>query len=256
MKVTVCQLPDAPAAVETAFAALCEHTRAHAADLVLLPEMPFHPWLAYTAEVHPARWQAAVDAHTEWLPRLASLGAGLVLGSRPVTENGTPHNDGYLWTAASGASYAHRKYYLPDEPGFWEATWYRRAARPQFEAMPAGPARVGFMICTDLWFTEHARGYARQGAHILVNPRATELRSADKWVAGGRAAAVMAGAYCLSSNRSGPGVGFDWGGHGWVIDPDGKVLAVTTADAPFATVEIDLSLADAAKKEYPRYVKE
>lgn len=255
MKTTICQLPDDPAALETAFAALCEHTQRSAPDLVLLPEMPFHPWLGYTDAVDPARWQAAVAAHEEWLPRLAALGAPLVLGSRP-TDDGTPHNDGYVWTPDSGAAFAHRKYYLPDEPGFWEATWYRRAETPEFKAVQAGPARVGFMICTDLWYTEHARAYARQGAHIIVNPRATELRSADKWVAGGRAAAVMAGAYCLSSNRGGPGVGFDWGGHGWAIDPDGEVLALTSATEPFVTVEIDLAVAEAAKKEYPRYVRE
>jgi N-carbamoylputrescine amidase len=255
MKATVCQLPDDPAALEAAFAALCEHTQAAGADLVLLPEMPFHPWLAATDKVDPARWQAAVDAHEEWLPRLASLGASIVLGSRP-TNDGAAHNDGFVWTPEHGASFAHRKYYLPDEPGFWEATWYRRAESPTFKVAQAGPATVGFMICTDLWFTEHARGYARQSAHIVVNPRATELRSADKWVAGGRAAAVMAGAYCLSSNRTGPAEGFTWGGHGWAIDPDGAVLALTSDAEPFVTVEIDLGAAEEAKVEYPRYVRE
>ncbi len=113
------------------------------------------------------------------------------------------------------------------------------------------------MICSDLWFAEHARGYARQGVHILANPRATERSSVDKWIAGGRAIAVMSGAFCLSSNRAGAGQGgVEFGGGGWVIDPNGNLLGLTTDAQPFVTVEIDPALAEAAKKTYPRDVKE
>ena len=273
MKVTVTQLSDEPAALEAAFAALAAHVQAAGSRLVLLPEMIFHPWVCYTDQVDDAAWQAAVDAHEEWLPRLAALGADAVLGSRPVlvpepVENAqhspnepgfsglVPHNDGFVWSKENGASYAHRKYYLPNEGGFWEATWYRRADQPVFQAAQAGEAKVGFMICSDLWFGEHARGYARQGVHLLVNPRATEKASVSKWTAGGRAMAVMAGAYCLSSNRAGQGRGFQWGGGGWVIDPDGEVLATTSDAQPFVTVDVDLARAESAKSTYPRDVRE
>lgn len=256
MKVTITQLPDDPAALEAAFSQLAAHVQAEGSDLVLLPEMIFYPWVCYTDQVDPAVWQAAVDAHEEWLPRLASLGAKYVLGSRPVLEDGVGHNDGFVWTKDQGAQYAHRKYYLPNEGGFWEATWYQRAAEPTFEAAEADDAKVGFMICSDLWFGEHARGYARQGVHLLVNPRATESGSVGKWIAGGRAMATMAGAYCISSNRQGEGQGFQWGGSGWAIDPDGEVLATTSAEQPFITLDIDLAAAEDAKHSYPRYVEE
>src|SRR5690606_8024808 len=80
-KVTVVQLPDPTAEFEAAFAALVEHNRREQPDLVLLPEMPFYPWVGYTNQVDPAAWQAAVDAHEEWLSRLPALGAPVVLGS-------------------------------------------------------------------------------------------------------------------------------------------------------------------------------
>lgn len=113
-------------------------------------------------------------------------------------------------------------------------------------------------MCTEIWFTEHARGYARQGVRILLSPRATEKATTDKWLMGGRVTAVMSGAYCLSSNRWGAsGAGFDWGGSGWVTEPDqGDLLAVTDQQTRFITVEIDLSKVDHAKNGYPRYVKE
>lgn len=255
--VTVVQFPDDTAALETAFAALIEHTKRAKPDLVLLPEMPFYPWVGYTDQVDPAQWQAAVDAHEEWLSRLPALGASVVLGSRPVLDADTPHNDAFIWQKEAGTQFAHRKHYLPNEPGFWEATWYRPSAAPTFKAGTAGDLKVGFMICSDLWFGEHARGYARQGVHILANPRATEAQSVEKWIAGGKAIAVMSGAYCLSSNRAGRGLGgVSFGGGGWVIDPDGNLLARTTDTEPFVTVAIDPGKAEAAKKTYPRDVLE
>lgn len=256
MKVTVTQLPDQLEPLVESFEALVEHVQAEKSALVLLPEMPFSPWLAADDNVDATLWQSAVEAHEEWMPRLASLGASIVLGSRPVLEGSTPHNDAFVWQAGGQVKFAHRKYYLPDEPGFWEATWYRRAEQPSFQAVDASPVKVGFMICSDLWFGEHARSYARQGVHILANPRATEIGSVDKWLAGGRAASVMSGAYCLSSNRMGKNDVITWGGSGWITDPDGEVLARTSADQPFASAEIDLMKAEAAKESYPRYVKE
>jgi N-carbamoylputrescine amidase len=48
----------------------------------------------------------------------------------------------------------------------------------------------------------------------------------------------------------------DCGGLGWVIDPEGEVLATTTVDDPFVTVDVDLDVARRAKATYPRYVRE
>ena len=85
----------------------------------------------------------------------------------------------------------------------------------------------------------------------------TPHASTQKWLAGGRAAAVCAGAYCLSSNLwTPPGGKVDCGGLGWIISPEGDLLAQTSVDSPFATVEIDAAFARASKSTYPRYVAE
>ncbi|ESP92380.1 uncharacterized protein Dvar_14640 [Desulfosarcina variabilis str. Montpellier] len=48
-----------------------------------------------------------------------------------------------------------------------------------------------------------------------------------------------------------------WGGGGWIIEPEeGQVLGVTAGDHPFLTLEIDLRIAETAKKTYPRYVSD
>lgn len=261
MIVTVCQLHVGRAAgpVEN-WPALVAHVRAHQSDLVLLPEMPFYPWPFGRRRFDPSIWKASEAAHESWLARLGELAPAVVATSRPVSRSGERYNEGFLWSVAGGYTPVHDKYYLPDEDGFWEGSWYRRG-NGQFEAMPlprdeSVPA-AGFLICTELWFLERARAYGRAGAELLLVPRATEHRTVDKWLSAGRVAAMVAGSFALSSNHYGdPDQPFALGGQGWVIDPEGEVLALTTPARPFASVEIDLGLAAAARTTYPRYVQE
>lgn len=255
MRISVCQLPNDTKGLNDAWTRLAAHTRSAQSDLVLLPEMPFFPWLAASDRPDPKRWQQSVEAHHQWIDRLFELGVAVVLGTQPVVRNGVCYNDGFVWSAQNGATRAHTKYYLPDEAGFWEATWYRRGEKA-FETIRCGNACIGFLICTELWFSGHARTYGQKGAHIIVCPRATPAASADMWLVGGRSAAVVSGAYCISSNLTGPnGPDLDFGGMGWIIEPQaGGVLGTTSGQEPFITMELDLRLAERAKATYPRYV--
>lgn len=255
MKLTVCELPNAPDALGDQWRHLCRHTRSAQSDLVLLPEMPFHPWLAATRQTDPDRWRRSVDTHRQWMARLPELGASTVIGTRPMIRDNQPFNEGFVWSPQKGAVGVHTKHYLPDETGFWEASWYRRGPKT-FSAVQCAEVTVGFLICSELWFGEHARDYGKQGAHIIVCPRATPAASSDKWLAGGRTAAVVSGAYCISSNLCGTdGHGSDFGGTGWVIEPEeGTVLEATSSQDPFVTMDIDPAWAERSKTTYPRYI--
>ncbi|MBI5068200.1 MAG: carbon-nitrogen hydrolase family protein [Deltaproteobacteria bacterium] len=247
MRATVCELPDAPGELEEAWRALVAHCRSARSELVLLPELPFHPWFGGAPAFDPAVWEAAVEAHARWIERLVELAPAAVLATAPAVRGGQRVNEAFVWEAGSGYRPAHQKHHLPDEAGYFEARWYGRGDG-RFEPAEAGPARIGFCVCTELWSLDRARAYGAAGVHLLATPRLTD-RGGDRWLAGGRAAAIYAGAYSLSSNRSSA----THGGMGWVVDPDGAVLAVTGPDAPFATVDVDLSMAEAAKATYPRY---
>jgi N-carbamoylputrescine amidase len=150
-----------------------------------------------------------------------------------------------------------QKYYLPDESGYWEHSWYDRGPR-LFSTARAGDALVGVQICTEMWFLEWSRHYAAERVEALLIPRATPRSTTAKWIASGQTAAVCSGAYCLSSNLSMPpgSSTAECGGVGWIIDPEGSVLATTSEESPFATLDIDLELARKSKRTYPRYVAE
>ncbi|PRY20568.1 carbon-nitrogen hydrolase family protein [Pseudosporangium ferrugineum] len=257
MRITVCQLDNRPGHRDDALAALADHVAGAGSELVVLPELPFSDWLAADAAVDPARWQSSVEEHDAAVERLGRLGAAAVIASRPIVgSTGSRRNQAFVWTPAAGATGIREKHYLPDEPGFWEATWYDPGDL-SFDLCHAGEARAGVQLCTELWFLEWARHYGREGAEVLCLPRATPYESLDKWLAGGRTAAVCSGAYSVSSNQWSPGgSGLDCGGLGWVIDPDGTVLATTGPDEPFVTVDADLTVARTAKTTYPRYVRE
>jgi len=257
MKVTVCQLDNRPGSLEPMLGDLTRHIKDEDADFLLLPEMCFHEWLAADRQPAPERWLAAVEAHAAQVLKLGELGAKAIIGTRPIViRNGDFRNQAYLWTPEPRVLPVHDKYYLPNEEGYWEASWYQRG-QLEFDTCHALDLSIGIQICTEMWFFEWARHYAKAGIELLCIPRATPHASVSKWLAGGQAAAVCAGAYCLSSNLWNPlGSMADCGGLGWIISPEGDVLAQTDPEQPFATIDIDPEFARHSKTTYPRYVDE
>jgi N-carbamoylputrescine amidase len=249
MRITACQLPDAPGALAEEWPRLSAHLDAQRSDLLVLPELPFHRWHADRPEFSREVWDESMAAHRRWLARLAELPVRQVAGTMPLEEGGRRYNVGFVWDRERGLAGVHRKHYLPEMAGFHEATWFDRGPR-QFEVASAGQARLGFAICTELWAMDLARHYGRQAVHLLLTPRATGCDTVEKWLAAGRSAGVVAGAFSISSNRYAPER--DFGGGGWITDPDGAILAHTSTSEPFLTVDCPLGAAETARRTYPR----
>jgi N-carbamoylputrescine amidase len=248
MRVTVCELPHEPGAAAPAWAALCAHTASRASELVLLPEFAMLDPVWRDDRFDASRWAAAQATSDVWNLRLPELGARHVVGSRPVTIEGRPYNQGFLWSAPGGLVPLRRKYFLPDEPGSWEAHWFHRGDS-RFIEYRAGACSFGLNICTELWAVETYASYAANGVQVILTPRATSAATTEQWLSAGVVAAMLSGAFSLSSNRVDPTGAC--GGAGWIIDPHGRILARTTPETPFATVDIDLSASTAARDGYP-----
>jgi N-carbamoylputrescine amidase len=251
MRVTVCELPHEPAALAAAWLALREHTSRQASELVLLPELATVEPMWESERFDLARWSTAEALCDTWLMRLPELRPAHVVGTRPITIEGRLYNQGYFASAAGKVAPLRRKYFLPDQPGGWEAHWFDKGDA-DFPAYVAGALSFGLNICTELWALECYAEYARCGVQAILAPRASAAATTAKWLSAGVVAAVRSGAYCISSNRVDPTGAC--GGVAWIISPDGEVLAATTRDTPFATVDIDLMAPAAARATYPRYV--
>jgi len=251
MRVTVCELPHAPAELEEAWAALCAHTTRESSELVLLPEFAMVEPLWESEHFDLARWRAAEALSEHWLSRLSELNAQHVIGARPVTIHGRRFNQGFVASPVHGVVPLRRKFFLPDEPGGWEARWFDKGDAA-FPAFRAGELSFGLNVCTELWALESYSAYAKRGVQAVLSPRATAAATTAKWLSAGVVAAVRAGAFSLSSNRV-DATG-NCGGVGWVITPDGEIVATTARDEPFVTMNLDLSAPIAARASYPRYV--
>jgi N-carbamoylputrescine amidase len=250
MRVTVCELPHESAALADAWTALCDHTARNSSELVLLPEFAMVEPVWETEHFDAQRWKAAEARSDMWLLRFGELRVPYVVGTRPITADGRRFNEGYLWSA-EGLTPLRRKFFLPDEPGNWETRWFDKGDAT-FPGFHAGALCFGFNICTELWALETYSSYAASNAQVVMTPRATAASTTEKWRAAGIVAAVRSGAFGISSNRVDPTGAC--GGAGWIISPDGNILAETTSDDPFATVDIDLSTASDSRVTYPRYI--
>ena len=253
MKVTVCQIDCRPDHLNEALEGLAAHVAKEASDFLLVPEMCFSEWLAADPVPDASQWQKAVASHETHIAGLSSLNAKAVMGTRPIIlPHGSRRNEAFVWTEETGAAPVHQKYYLPDEEGYYEHTWYERGPGT-FDIARALGMRIGVQICTEMWFFEWARHYAASRADLLCVPRATPHGSTRKWLAGGQTAAVCSGAYCLSSNLWAPeGYKVNCGGLGWGGGPEGKRLGGNSPEAPYATLGIGLAFSPARKTTHPR----
>lgn len=256
LKVGVCASPPELLPGSHDWNELCRLVSRETPDLFLLNELPFGPWIASGSAFDAQVWKDSRALHDDGARRLAELGSIAVAGSRPGEHWGRRLNQGFLWTKTAGVKIVHTKQYFPNEEGYYEKRWFE-AGSGNFRVTNIGPIRAAFLICTEVMFNERARHYGRRGTNIILVPRAVGKTSLARWLVAMRMAAIVSGAYVLSSNRHGTDFrGQEFGGAGWIIDPSGEVVAETSAANPVALHEIDTDLVSRAQKEYPCYVEE
>lgn len=258
MKVTVCQIDNIPRNFKKCLNDLNTYLKNNNTDLLLFPEMAFSEWLAKDKNFDPKKWEKAVIDHDKTIESLSNFNAKYIIGTRPIIDSNDRFlNEAFLYEKSSNSVKAiHKKYYLPNDEGFWEETWYTRG-NGKFTPFKINNILAGLQICTDMWFFHHAREFANKKIDLLCIPRATPYASLKKWTTGGKVAAMVSGSYCISSNLYNPiGIGADLGGIGWIISPDGEIINSTNPNRPFISLDLDLNKSKDAKKTYPRNVKE
>ncbi|MBN7809015.1 carbon-nitrogen hydrolase family protein [Agrobacterium rosae] len=223
----------------------------HRVGALLLNEMPVGRWLAEERRYSAVVARESSASHDRFIRRFQDT-PFTVLGTRAVVDDPVLANEAFSLDH-NRYQPAHRKAYFPSETGFFETAWFQ-CREALFAPISVEDINFGFLICTELMFTEAARTYAKQDAHVILVPRATG-GNLETWKTAASMAAIVSGSYVLSSNRTGiskGGVSFNGGG--FAFGPDGRLIDQTTIDQPFKTIELDIELVTRQRREYPCYI--
>ena len=223
-------------------------------DILVANELPFGPWIAEGKFFSEELANLSIRCHEEGLAKLSDLNLPAVISSRPVWNGTRLANEAFVLEKGTIRP-LHRKQYFPNEPGWFEREWYAGDSSG-FEVSEILGIRVGVLLCTEAMFNERARNYGKQGASLIVVPRASGA-DIEPWKIAGAMASLVSGAYVVSSNRIGRSTGgTDFGGGGFAYAPQGRLLTVTSPANPVQVFDLNPSAATFAQRAYPCYVPE
>ena len=223
------------------------------AELAVLPEIPLNPWSpAQMTPVDDDAEELGGRRHRAMSAAAKEAGIGLIGGAivrDPATER--RHNTALVFDTNGSLVASYAKVHLPDEPGFHEPCHYEPGST-MAEPIRAFALPIGVQICSDINRPMGSHALAAAGAMAIVNPRATEAATFERWKLVFRSTALTTCAYVLSVNRPSPEQGVPLGGPSIAVDPNGDVL-VETSDR-IALVRLDEQVVIASRKRYPGYL--
>jgi N-carbamoylputrescine amidase len=220
--------------------------------MLITNELPFGDWIAAAAFDRQAA-DRSVTLHEDGLAALAGLAVPAILSSRPIWHGERLINEAFALVGGRPIA-LHQKRYFPAEPGWYETDWFT-AGQNDFTVRSIAGLDVGVLLCTEVMFNQHAREYGEAMSDLIAVPR-TSGTGHRQWRTACSMAAIVSGSYVVSSNRSGRGIdGPEFGGCGMAFAPDGTLIAETSPDLPYCTIEIDAAWSRRQKSEYPCYVR-
>lgn len=222
------------------------------ADLAVLPELPLNPWRPHTKEAHEDDAEP-MDGPRTGVQRAAAResGIGLVGGIIHRDEAGRRTSRALVIDRSGDVRATYEKLHLPEEPGFWETSHYEPGTEPP-RRIDAFGLPIGVQLCSDNNRPEGTHLLGGQGAMAMINPRATEEATYQRWKLVFRANALTSCCYVLSVNRPHPEEGVPIGGPSVAVDPRGEVLLETTDT--LALVTLDAQVVQEARRRYPGYL--
>jgi len=254
MKVSYIQSPHYMTHDSLQWQALKQAILMHKPDVLVTNEIPFGKWLPCNPIYSKKDAQQWIKDSDDGLTQLQQLDIALILSSRAIQATHRLANEAFVLEHGH-YHFAHQKHYFPEESGFYETAWFT-TDKPGFKVVKTAQLTIGFLLCTELMFNEWARAYGRQGAHLIVIPRATG-QNYDNWKTAAAMAAIVSGCYVVSSNRVGKhDQQLTFGGKGFAFAPDGSPISETSAEHPVVSFELDLAKVATAQAQYPCYVKE
>lgn len=219
-------------------------------DLVVLPEL----WsTAYDLEHAAAHASPLARRAGEpgWFGRLAALAqtygvwlTGSLLEAQP---DGRFYNCMALYAPDGSLAAVYRKIHLFRL--MEEEIYLGPGQESTLVDLPWG--KTGLAICYDLRFPELFRGYALQGAQLMVLPAEWPHPRRAHWRTLLRARAIENQCFVAACNRVGSSKGSAFFGASAVIDPWGEMLVEGGEAEMLLTVTVDLGQVDAVRRKIP-----
>jgi N-carbamoylputrescine amidase len=254
LKVAFVEWPEALSTDDPRWSAVKESVTVARPDILVTNELPFGPWIAESAVFSEDAAHLSCRHHESGLGGLIDLDLPAVISSRPVSNGNRLANEAFVLQKGVVRP-LHRKQYFPNEEGWFESEWYS-GDDSGFQVAEVLGIKVGVLLCTEAMFNERARAYGKQGASLIVIPRASGV-NIESWKIAGAMASLVSGAYVVSSNRVGKSRGgTQFGGGGFAYAPQGQLLAVPSSANPLRTLELDPRVSTRAQGDYPCYVPE
>ena len=222
------------------------------ADLAVLPELPLNQWRPSTKEAR-AEDAEPMDGRraTAQQEAAAEAGIGVIGGIIHRDESGRRTSRALVIDAGGEIRATYEKLHLPEEPGFWETSHYEPGTEAP-KRIDAFGLPIGVQLCSDNNRPEGTHLLGAQGAMAMINPRATEEKTYQRWKTVFRANALTSTVYVLSVNRPHPEDGVLIGGPSVAFDPNGELLVETTDTV--ALVTLDAKVVTDARRDYPGYL--
>jgi N-carbamoylputrescine amidase len=247
MKICTTEFPDEVSQYDKTIDRLASHVSDTKPDLVVLPEMPFTPWIFHVEAFSQDKWEQTVGSHAKALEQLCVAIATPIMTSRPISSNGKNLNQAIYIDHAREIQPLRSKRYLPNDYPAVERVWFNEGENPNTVFDIQG-CKIGIQLCSEIMYTEYPRLLGLAGAQVIIQPRATGDHA--RWRAASILAAATSSAFVVGANRRSSDR--DWfTGASWVYSPVGDLLAETSETNPAVTHRIDLAEVNRAKSEYP-----
>ena len=114
-----------------------------------------------------------------------------------------------------------------------------------------GPWKIALLVCYDLRFPELFRAAAGRGADLFVVIAAWPVKRVDHWITLLRARAIENQAFVIGVNRCGSEPRFEYPGRSLAVNPHGEILADAGAGEGVMHAELDHSVVQAWRSEFP-----
>ncbi len=222
------------------------------AKIICLPQLFANRWFPATVDKKYFSLAEASDGETITAMRALAKELKTVLIAPIFERDGDKHyNTAFVIGQDGSVLGKYRKVHVPQIP-LWEERAYFSPGDLGFPVIETPFARIGVLLCWDVFFPEAFRSLALSGAEVVFVPSASAFyHSRQKWERAVAAAAHANGFFVFRANRVGSEESQEFYGRSFCAGPDGEsVVSPAGSFEGVVLAECDLGVIGAVRNEW------